>query len=265
MDDYVSDRWRRLLEHNGLADFNALWDLEVEWFEPPNRDRGGWSGVARIELEGGDGGKEAFFLKRQENHARHTFRHPAGEPTFALEMRNILWLTKAGVPTLEPVYYGQRHMGSGWRAILITRELEGYLPLDELMKRWRETGWRGSMAERRELIPVAAAIIKKLHRANLIHNALYPKHIFVRFPEHAKPQIRFIDLEKMRRAILPGRAVRRDLDSLNRRTQHWSWTDRMRFLHCYLGQRHLNSKGKKLWRLLAASNISFMRRRGENG
>jgi hypothetical protein len=263
MDDYLNDRWRGLLEHNGLAGFDALWDLEVEWFEPPNRDRGGWSGVARIELAGIDGGNEAFFLKRQENHTRHTVRHPTGEPTFALEMRNILWLTSAGVPTLEPVYYGQRRVETGWRAILITQELDGFAPLSELTQKWQEAGWSDSMVKRRELIPVVADVVFKLHHARLVHHSLYPKHIFVRFPEQGSPQVRLIDLEKTRRAILPRRAARRELDSLNRRTRYWSWTDRMRFLRCYLGARRLNWQGKRLWRLLAESKISFMRKQGE--
>lgn len=265
MDDYVNDRWRGLLERNGLAGFDALWDLDAEWFEPPNQRRGGWSGVARIELQGADGSREGFFLKRQENHTRQTFRHPTGEPTFALEARNILLLTEAGVPTVEAVYYGQRRVQAGWRAILITHELEGFVPLGELTQKWWESGWRHSMDKRRELIPVIADVIYRLHHAGLVHRALHPKHVFVRFPEQGSPLVRLIDLEKTRRAILPKRNARRELDSLNRRARHWSWTDRMRFLHRYLGERRLSRRGKRLWRRLAESKISSMRKQGEHG
>jgi hypothetical protein len=263
MDDYIEPRWRGLLEHNGLAGFDALWDLEANWFEPPNQRRGGWSGVARIELERVDGGKEGFFLKRQENHTRQTLRHPTGEPTFALELRNILWLNRAEVPTVELVYYGQRRAQTGWRAILITRELEGFLPLDEITQAWWDSGWKQSMDKRRQLIPVVADAVFRLHHARLVHHALHPKHIFVRFPEQGGPQVRLIDLEKTRRAILPRYAARRELDSLNRRTRYWTWTDRMRFLHHYLGVKHLGLRGRRLWRQLAESKIRFMRKHGQ--
>jgi hypothetical protein len=166
---------------------------------------------------------------------------------------------------VEVVYYGQRRVQTGWRAILITHELEGYVPLSELTQKWREAGWSRTMQRRRELIPVVADVVYRLHDAGLVHHALHPKHVFVRIPEQGSPQVRLIDLEKTRRAILPGRAARRELDSLNRRTRHWSWTDRMRFLHRYLGERRLSRRGKRLWRRLAESKISFMRKHGEHG
>jgi hypothetical protein len=266
MADFSDERWRGLLEHNGLSDFAALWNLQVEWFEPPNQGRGGWSGVARIELQGADGSKQAFFLKRQENHTRRTLLHPTGEPTFAVELRNILRLTKAGVPTVDVVYYGQRRMESGWRAILISRELDGFLPLGELTQQWWQVGWSQSMHKRRELIPVVADVVHRLHACKLVHRALYPKHIFVRFPEHGKPQVRLLDLEKMRWAIfLPQWNMRRELDSLNRRARHWSRTDRMRFLHYYRGGGRLSTEDKELWRELAENKIKFMRKHGEYG
>jgi hypothetical protein len=264
MADYICDRWRGVLEQNRLATFDALWDLDAEWFEPLNRDRGGWSGVARLELHGVDGVEEGFFLKRQENHVRRTFRHPLGEPTFAVEFRNIQLLTAAGVPTLEAVYYGQRRVETGWQAALVTRELDGYLPLDKLTNNWLQTGWSISMARRRELIPVVADVVRRLHNAGLVHHALYPKHIFVYFPENGRPQVRLIDLEKTRRALLPKRDAWRELDSLNRRTRHWPRTDRMRFLLHYLGKRRLSPEDKKLWRELAESKNRFTRKHAES-
>ncbi len=266
MDDYRNDYWRGLLEHNGLSSFSALWDLEVAWFEPPNYRRGGWSGVGRVALKTPDGSTKGVFIKRQENHLRRGLRHPiAGEPTFAAEIRNILAVMAAGVPTLEPIYYGQRRVNGRWRAVLVTLELEGYLPLNELMREWQVSGWGGSVTRRRQLIAAAADIIRRLHHSRLVHNALHPKHLFVRFPETGDPQVRLIDLEKMRRTWSVAQAARRDLDSLNRRARLWSWTDRMRFLHRYLRVTRLGLKGRRLWRTLAQSKIGFMRKHGEDG
>mgnify|MGYP003460592813 CR=1 FL=1 len=41
MKDFINDRWRPILVHNGLSDFGALWQLKADWFEAPNHRRGG--------------------------------------------------------------------------------------------------------------------------------------------------------------------------------------------------------------------------------
>ena len=252
MKDYLAPEWMETLKHNGLDSFETLWALETEWFEPPNRGRGGWSGVVQLELKCPEGGTKAVFIKRQENHLRRTLQHPiGGEPTFAGEMKNILALQQAGVPTLEPVYYGQRKTDGCWRATLVTQELSGFQPLDQVMQQWQEAGWVPSFDKRRRLISETAAVIRKLHDHRLVHNALYPKHLFVRMPEAGRLEVRLIDLEKMRPVLACSRAARRDLDSLNRRAQFWSRTDRLRFLKRYLGAPLLTAEGKALWHWLA--------------
>jgi hypothetical protein len=261
MHDYVDRQGRDLLEHNRLSDFDDLWELEVEWFEPLNHSRGGWSGVARIELQRPDGGMEAVFLKRQENHTRRTWRHPfGGEPTFASEMDNMKILQDIGVPSLQPLYYGQRKVNGVWRAILVTRELLGFVPLNVQMQWWQDEGWADSFGQRRALINVVADTLRRLHKNRVVHNALYPKHIFVSLPEHGSPEMRLIDLEKMRRTPCVGYAARRDLDSLNRRSIINSQSDRMRFLQRYLKQSPLSASGKRMWRRLAINRINFIRK-----
>ena len=270
MQDYLAEGWSEILEHNGLAGFDALWALEADWFEPPNERRGGWSGVVRLELKRPDGGMEGVFLKRQENHLRHTLHHPlSGEPTFAGEMQNILLLQQAGVPTLEPLYYGQRKIDGRWRAILVTRELAGFKPLDWWMRQWREAGWRLNRPVRLAVIDEAARVIRRLHRGGLVHNALHPKHLFIHVSrgDDGLPvaEVRLIDLEKMRRAFSLFRAARRDLDSLNRRCQPYSRSDRLRFLRGYLGESVLSGKARALWCQLSDSMLSFKKEHGIGG
>ena len=65
MKDFINERWRPILAHTGLTDFNALWDLEAEWFEEPNHRRGGWSGVARCELDLPEGGQRAILVTEE--------------------------------------------------------------------------------------------------------------------------------------------------------------------------------------------------------
>ena len=69
MKDFLNQRWADVLRNNGLTDFDALWNLDIGWFEAPNRRRGGWSGVSRCELSVPAQASAGVFLKRQENHA----------------------------------------------------------------------------------------------------------------------------------------------------------------------------------------------------
>jgi len=64
--------------------------------------------------------------------------------------------------------------------------------------------------------------------------------------------VRLIDLEKLRRPIVPAMAARHDLDAMNRHALGWSGTDRLRFLLAYLGETRLSARGRRLWRYLAA-------------
>ncbi len=265
MKEYITPEWEHILKFNNLDGFDGLWELQADWFEPPNQRRGGWSGVARVELELPGGGKEAVFLKRQENHTRRTLHNPIfGEPTFAGEIKNILLLRQAGVPTMDPLYYGQRKVDGKWRAILVTRELAGFRPMNEVVGEWVEAGWGKSAAIRRELIATLAGAIRRMHEQRLVHNALHPKHVFVRLVEGRSPEVALIDLEKMRRAISVKRAMLRDLDSLNRRTQILSHTDRLRFLNGYLGHRNLNSEGSSIWKRFAKKSYKFQQKRFTN-
>lgn len=261
MRDYLTPEWEHILRCNDLDGFDALWEFKAAWFEPLNEGRGGWSGVARIELDLAGGAKEAVFLKRQENHTRRTLRNPLfGEPTFAGEIKNILLLRQAGVSTLEPLYYAQRKIDGNQRAILVTRELVGFRPLDEIMNKWAEDGWGKNAQVRKRVLTTTAGVIRRMHEQRLVHNALYPKHIFVRLVEGRPPEVAFIDLEKMRRTLTQRQAMRRDLDSLNRRARSWSNTDRLRFIKSYLKLRCLNRAGVNLWRYLARRKKVFMQK-----
>lgn len=265
MKEYITPEWEHILRFNDLDGFDGLWELKADWFEPPNERRGGWSGVVRIELDLPGGAKEAVFLKRQENHTRRTLRNPIfGEPTFAGEMKNILLLRQAGVPTMEPLYYGQRKADGKWRAILVTRELVGFHPLDEVIDEWNQHSWKNSASTRRELINTLAGAIRRMHEQRLVHNALHPKHVFVRLVEGRSPEVALIDLEKMRLAVSVKRAMLRDLDSLNRRTLVLSNVDRLRFLQSYLNSCKLNGEGRGVWNYLAQRGYEFQQKRGAN-
>lgn len=118
-----------LLAHYGLGSFDALWELRLPYVDEPNRNRGGWSGVSRLELTDTDGQPALLYLKRQRNYLSRSLRHPFGEPTCAREFRAIQGFRRLGVATVEPVYFDQRSVRGERRALLVTRALEGYPPM----------------------------------------------------------------------------------------------------------------------------------------
>ena len=259
MNDHLAPQWREPFLAHGLDGFEALWALEADWFEPPNHRRGGWSGVARVALTLADGSVRHIFLKRQENHIRKSWRHPlAGEPTFRAEARNLRLLHRRGIPAPQLIYYAERRTPDGWRVILATLELEGFEPMDRLIDTWKHHDWKAARPLRRALIPEVAGLLRRFHRLRQAHNALHAKHIFI------DPKARracLIDLEKMRPRLTRRQAMLRDLDTLNRRTDHISRADRLRFLLAYLEKPRVDAQVRRLWRRLAHMEARKRRRK----
>jgi tRNA A-37 threonylcarbamoyl transferase component Bud32 len=246
----LAEDWQDILAFNQLDSFEALWTLDIEWFEPPNFRRGGWSGASRFVLKRPDGGEVGVFIKRQQNHKGASLRHPIkGEPTFGIEMRNILRLQKIGVPSLTPIYYEQRKQGGDLQAILMTKELQGYEPLDVLLQKWGQSGWPALSAGRAELISQMAKAIALLHQHRFQHHGLYTKHVFVQWNSGA-PKICLIDLEKMRGNFNAKLAMRRDLYTFFKDFGVHRLTDQMRFLLQYLGDARLTPAAKRIWKEL---------------
>lgn len=250
MKPYLAIDWREILEFNQLTDFASFWKLDADWFEEPNRRRGGWSGVSRILLALPRGGEVAVFLKRQENHVRKNLAHPfSGIPTFRAEFENILRLRELDIPTMEPVYYAERKDAKDWQCILITSELSGYQPLDKIIEHWHIQGWSNYRVERKSILEPAASVCASLHQHHLVHRALHAKHLFVNLETAA---VCFIDLEKMRSSWSSRRAMLRDLDGLNRHAYHLSRSDRLRFLLAYFNKNQVDEEIRRAWNELAA-------------
>ncbi len=252
MKDFINDRWQSILSHNGLASFDALWEREAEWFEPPNKRRGGWSGVARCELQLPEGGTTAIFLKRQENHGTRSLLHPLrGVPTFLREFKRIMAYRSCAIPTLEPVFFGMRMQGKNQRAILATEELAGFVSLEDRVQGWKRNGFP-PRKERLRVLESVAALLKRMHAHGIRHGCFFPKHVFTRINPDGCVESRVIDLEKSRRRPLPVMCALRDLYSLsNYSSSAWSLSDRLWFFKQYLGIPKLNAYAKWLWRSVA--------------
>lgn len=252
MKNYIASDWQDVLSHHQLDTFDRLWDLDVPWFEEPNAGRGGWSGVAKLRLTLPMGGSVGFFLKRQENHVFKTLAHPIrGQATFYREFNNIQQFETDGIPTLEVAFFGQKKVKGKLRAILLTRELEGYDPLSsERFHAVCSCNTRQGLQRKQAVIARLAEVLSDMHDLRWVHGCLYPKHIFWTISDRGEVDVRLIDLEKVKKVRRRETALLRDLDSLGRRGGQFSRTDRLRFLKSYLQQSSCNRKVKKLWHKL---------------
>jgi len=246
---YIAPDKAQLLAAHRLDNFDAVWDYQGEWFEPPNQRRGGWSGVNRVALPEADAVDYAVFLKRQQNHQRRTGRHPiAGVPTFLREFSMLLYLQTQAVPAPKPVFFAKRKVNNDQQAILMTEALTNYLPLDQVMEQMFANGMP-SQKTQRALIDTVAIMVRKLHVAGVQHRALYPKHIFVRLNANQPADVAVIDLEKSRITFWGFYRTYIDLAALNRHAVFWSRTKRLYFFKQYLGVKRLNRWHKFLCRL----------------
>lgn len=224
---FVSDDDWAMLVKNSLGDFDLLWNLDAGWYEEPNKRRGGWSGVSRFQLHDGT----AIFIKRQENHFCRDWRSLFRQvPTFRREFKNILTFQKHGIPTLEPIYFGQRTAQGAVQAILVTKALDGFQSLEA--PEYQSLSKLKPMV-RANLVSALAEAIRRMHDSRFQHNCLYAKHVFVKINPDESAEVRLIDLEKAKRSLYKSTAMLRDLGTLHRHTKGWRNSDRLRFLLAY--------------------------------
>ena len=224
MIDYIAEQDRALLEQHGLASFEALWALKLDAVDEPNTERGGWSSVCRLELDG-----SAYYLKRQSDYLTRSLLRPLGEPTFARELRTIFRYAKLDIPALQAAFYAQRRVNGERCAVLLTRALDGWQDLESWLGQWPQL----SASQREAILKACGLLARRLHSAGQMHSCFYPKHIFLqaRGDEFAAC---LIDLEKTRPLLLGQRDRIKDIEPLLRRALEWSPADVRVFLAAYL-------------------------------
>jgi hypothetical protein len=90
VNDYLHPEWQEVFRHQGLIDFETIWDLDIPLLDRPNTSRGGISSVARLPLQSPGNLQRTVIVKRQQNHKSRTWRHPLrGLPTTHREFINI--------------------------------------------------------------------------------------------------------------------------------------------------------------------------------
>ena len=239
-----------ILKQNNLTSFEKLWALKPEWVEPPNKRRGGMSGVSRHVLYDHKNQPIPVYIKRHENHCHKTWRHPfKGEMTLKREYKNLQRCARVGIPVVESLYFGLYEDKQSRRGLLVTKGLDDYLCLDEAVK-------KVNLKERKNIIKSVAETAKALHKKGWQHGCFHGDHIFVRCePISEKITLRIIDLEMLRwRGV---RAKLKDIYALHRNTPGWRKTDRLLFLKSYW---QCNKLGLKHKRFLAKLKKRYARK-----
>lgn len=201
---------------SGSTDFDLWWLRTGEWVEPPNRRRGGESGVQRLRDDDG----RLCYIKRQVGHVYRSLLHPLGRPTILREAAALRAWQQLGVRVPQVRYVAARSSGGEWQALLVTEALEGF----QDMQQWYAAGGREQCGEAWHVIVLQTlgATLARLHAGHWQHGCLYPKHIFVALREDGAVEVALLDLEKSRRRLLAKRAARHDFAQLRR---HSSFND----------------------------------------
>ncbi len=245
---FQSKEYQTIFSQHHLDDFASLWARKIDWFEPPNHRRGGWSGVGQLFLASNSSSLN-IFVKKQQNHGRRTLFHPfKGEPTFRREFKRLVFLAQNQIKAPKVVFYAEEKIKKDSCAILATEALVGYEPLDVITKRWHSNEVFSS-SQKSNLLKVTAEVIRRFHEAGLVHRALYPKHIFVKNAGTA-PEVALIDLEKSRFSLLLYYRAYFDLSALNRHAEYWSRSQRMRFFLSYMRSKRLTKPLKFMCQLI---------------
>jgi hypothetical protein len=193
------------------TDYDGWWNAPGDWVEEPNFRRKGWSGMMRLRI-----GDTLYYIKKQCNYLCRTLDHPFGWPTASREYVNIGRLQALGIVVPRPVFHGARRTVEGYEGLLVTEELAGFASID--------TQLALDAARTRRLAEACGRVLGIMHRAGWQHSCLYDKHIMVRWTGE-QPTVALIDLEKLRKPLLPGKAARHDLDQLKRRQSVWTEDD----------------------------------------
>ncbi len=245
---FQSKGYQDVFSQHHLDSFAQLWAKKIDWFEPPNHRRGGWSGVGQLVLTSNQGDLNVF-VKKQKNHGRRTLCHPfKGEPTFRREFKRLIFLEQKQIKAPKVVFYAEDKVEGNACAILATEALLEFEPLDVVSARWHVDGHITQLQNTR-LLRTVAETIRQFHQSGLVHRALYPKHIFVKNAE-TQPEIALIDLEKSRFSLFYLYRAYFDLSALNRHAEFWSRSQRMRFYLCYMQSKRLSKPLKILCRLI---------------
>lgn len=210
-------------------------------------------------------GSRAFYLKRNRFHWVEFFKglsrlRPPVRGALR-EWHNIARVRSVGVPTLTPIAFGERPLlGIETRSFSMTEELYQCEPLDQVLRR----DFSGPLSNfkrdrKRGILRQLGRLAGCLHGHGLYHQDFYLSHFFL----NPQDVLHLIDLQRvLHRPLRAGHFRIKDLAQLNYaagRLACLSRTDRLRFLHAYLGHSSLTPANKRLVRAVLAKTARIAR------
>lgn len=244
----INERHLELLKAHGLDDFRSLTDYEGGTYLNKKKLRS----VLRMKLGEGEGAR-VFYLKRHivplEERLKSVLPWKKSEGA-RNEWESIVLLKASGIPTVEPVAFGEkRSFGTTYAAMTLTEELYGarrvetYIP--ELSSRFSETD--GMVKKKRALIKRLALLARDFHNKGFNHQDFYLGHFFIT-PETG--ELFLVDLQRVHKRSSVRRSDRiKDLAQFAftaGATENFTCTDLVRFAHTYLGKDRFDASDKRM-------------------
>jgi len=247
---WVSPKWKEALGKAGLLNIEAVSKRKFEWFEEPNRRRGGWSGVSRIVLNPNATleDQKAVFLKIQQN---HFYRTPTKlfhkKLTFEREYDVLRQLSSVCDSTPEVVLFAKWRSSPDFGATLVTKALDDWLPLNDWL-----CGKKGLTAPDEatllKVLDTIAAASRKIHQAGWIHMGYSAKHLFLMPLSDGSFKSCAIDHEKSRKHILSNYRTIKDCSHFLRHTPKLTDAQKLYYLRTYFQVDTFSSAQKRLIR-----------------
>lgn len=263
---WIASEWVERLTAIGLGSFRALMDGASGVRLRQVAERENW----RLELPTASGVVTAYLKKHRSRSWRLRWRSlfgaaPAHSPG-RVEAENIARLTELGIPTMRPIAYGEeRHADGLVESLVMTEELRGYVPLDDVLRARFSSSQDGGRRGLRRLLAAVAHVATRFHASGFNHRDFYGCHFFIHESAAGRFDVRLIDLQRVqRRRWLRRRWIVKDLAQLAYSTPRDAvrTTDAIFLFKHYLGVRKLRPEDKRLWRRVLARMRGMERRLG---
>ncbi|HAV14407.1 MAG TPA: hypothetical protein DCX06_13090 [Opitutae bacterium] len=242
---WVSDPWADLLKNAGLLEIESLGDRKFDWFEEPNRRRGGWSGVSRLSLnpDASEAEQQIVFLKIQQNHYYVSWRNLfLKKLSYKREFYAIRELSPITESLPKVVLFTEWKQNGEDYCLIITEALDGWQSLEDFLLEEP-----GHMEIQKVLIQIANSI-RTINQARWAHFGLFQKHILIRPKEVNSYEIKLIDFEKARKTLTRNQSIIEDVSRFLRHSKNLSEEFKIYFLKQYFQTEQFTSAQKQLIR-----------------
>ena len=268
---WLDDRFRAPLTQSGLDRFATVMATLDGHCMRALKDRENW----RLELHGPHASTRGVYLKKHHirtlaTRLRAKLGLGPGETAARTEARNVRHLAADGIDAMCLVAYGEQlHDDGRLESFVLTDELRGYVQLDHfLAKRFAQRELFRTVPSRPDLdalIRRVAEVASKFHAAGYNHRDLYCCHFFIKEPEPGRFDIKLIDLQRVQhRRRFRRRWIVKDLAQLaySAPRDRIKCTQKMAFMHHYLGVKKLRPRDKRLIREILAKQQLMEQKQG---